>query len=51
MDPRILRAAIVFGGASVGALVLHKVAMREAAQLGLPHLAVGLIAVLIDNGS
>jgi hypothetical protein len=51
MNPKILRAAVVFGGASVGAVVLHNIATREAAKLGLPHLAVGLIAVLIDNGS
>jgi hypothetical protein len=51
MDPRIIRAALIFGGASIGAVALHQVATREAAKLGLPHIAVGLLAVLIDNGS
>jgi hypothetical protein len=50
MDPKV-RAAVVFAGASAGAVVLHKMATREAAKLGLPHLVVGLIAVLVDNGS
>jgi presenilin-like A22 family membrane protease len=50
MDRRA-RAALVFAGATVGAVVLHKTATREAAKLGLPHLAVGLIVAFIDYGS
>ena len=45
------RALLVFGGATVGAVALHQVATRQAAKLGLPHIAVGVLAALIDYGS
>jgi presenilin-like A22 family membrane protease len=50
MDPKV-RAVLVFAGATAGAVVLHQVATREAAQLGLPHVAVGALTALIDYGS
>ena len=50
MDPKF-RALLVFAGATVGAVALQQVATRQAAKLGLPHAAVGVIAALIDYGS
>jgi hypothetical protein len=48
VDPK-LRALIIFGGATFGAVALQNVASRQAAKLGLPHLAVGVIAVIADQ--
>jgi hypothetical protein len=49
MDPKF-RALLVFGGATAGAVVLHQVATRQAAKVRLPHVAVGVLAALIDYG-
>jgi len=43
MDPNY-RGLLVFAGATVGAAALQQVATRQAAKLGLPHAAVGVIA-------
>jgi hypothetical protein len=50
MEPN-LKPLVVFASATAGAFVLHQVAARQAAKLGLPHFAVGAIAALIDYGS
>jgi hypothetical protein len=50
MDPK-LRALLVFGGATLGAAALHQVATNQAAKLGLPHIAAGVLAAAIDYGS
>jgi len=47
MDPKF-RALLVFGGATGGAVVLHRVAINQAAKLGLLHAAAGAVAALID---
>jgi hypothetical protein len=44
-----LRSLAVFIGATLGAAALHQVASRQGAKLGLPHLAVGVIAVIADE--
>jgi hypothetical protein len=46
-DP--LRALAIFIGATLGAAALHQLATKQGAKLGLPHLAVGAIAVLADE--
>ena len=46
-DP--IRGIVVFVGATLGAAALHQVASRQGAKLGLPHLAVGVIAVIADQ--
>ncbi len=48
MDPKF-RALLVFGGATIGAVVLQQTASRQAAKLGIPHLVVGVIAAVIDH--
>lgn len=48
-DP--LRSLAIFVGATLGAAALHQVASRQGAKLGLPHLAVGAIAVLVDEAT
>jgi hypothetical protein len=50
VDPK-LRALIVFGGATFGAVALQNVASRQAAKLGIPHVAVGLVAAVIAHES
>jgi hypothetical protein len=50
VDPK-LRALIAFGGATFGAVVLQNVASRQAAKLGIPHAAVGLVAAVIAHES
>jgi hypothetical protein len=50
MDPK-LRAVLVFGVATVGAAALHQVATNQAAKLGLPHIAAGVLVAAIDYGS
>jgi hypothetical protein len=50
MDPKF-RALIAFVGASVGAVLLQQSASRQAAKLGIPHLAVGLVAAVIAHES
>ncbi len=44
------RSIVVFVGATLGAAALHQVASRQGAKLGLPHVAVGVIAVIADQG-
>jgi hypothetical protein len=48
MDPK-LRALIAFVGASVGVAVLEQSASRQATKLGIPHVAVGLVAAAIAH--
>ncbi len=50
MDPKKIRALIVFGGATAGAAAINQAASRQAAKLGLPHITIGAIAALIDYG-
>jgi hypothetical protein len=50
MDPTI-RAIAIFVGATAGAVALHQVATREAAKLGLPHMAAGALAAILDYKS
>jgi hypothetical protein len=50
MDPKV-RALLIFAGATAGAAALHQVATSQAAKIGLPHVAVGALAALIDYGS
>lgn len=44
-----IRSLLIFVGATLGAAALHQVASGEGAKLGLPHLAVGAIAVIADE--
>ena len=44
-----IRGIVVFVGATLGAAAVHQVATREGAKLGLPHVAVGVIAVIADH--
>jgi hypothetical protein len=46
-DP--LRSLAIFIGATLGAAALQRVASTQGAKLGLPHLAVGAIAVIADE--
>lgn len=46
-DP--FRSLAIFVGATLGAAALHQVATKQGAKLGLPHLAVGVIAVIADE--
>jgi hypothetical protein len=46
MDPKI-RALIAFVGTTAGAALLQQNASRQAAKLGIPHVAVGLIAAVV----
>jgi hypothetical protein len=48
MDPKT-RALIAFVGTSAGAALLQQKASRQAAKLGIPHLAVGFIAAVIAH--
>jgi hypothetical protein len=50
VDPKV-RALVAFVGASVGAVVLQQSASRQAAKLGIPHVAVGLVAAVIAHDS
>jgi hypothetical protein len=44
-----LRSLLIFLGATLGAAALHRAASQTGATLGLPHLAVGAIAVIADE--
>lgn len=46
-DP--LRSLVIFIGTTIGAAILHQVASKQGTKLGLPHLAVGAIAVIADD--
>jgi enoyl-CoA hydratase/carnithine racemase len=45
------RGIVVFVGATLGAAALHQVASRQSAKLGIPHVAVGLVAAVIAHES
>jgi presenilin-like A22 family membrane protease len=46
-DP--LRSLAIFVGTTLGAAALDQLASRQGAKLGLPHVAVGAIAVIADE--
>jgi hypothetical protein len=46
-DP--LRSLAIFVSATIGAAILHQVASKQGAKLGLSHLAVGAIMVIADD--